>query len=133
MHRILVGLLAVLAWSGAPHGQAPAASGITVFEGELLIADDGRAPIENATLVVNGARIAQVGRAGAVGVPAGAFRLSLAGKTVMPAIVDTHTHLSQTRDALAEEFLVVKGTFFATGCRRHASRATHSCHRAPAR
>ena len=32
--------------------------------------------------------------------PAGATRVSLAGKTVMPTIVDTHVHLSTTRDAL---------------------------------
>ena len=29
--------------------------------------------------------------------------MSLAGKTVMPPIVDTHTHLSQTREALTED------------------------------
>jgi imidazolonepropionase-like amidohydrolase len=29
--------------------------------------------------------------------------VSLAGKTVMPAIIDTHTHLSQTREALMQD------------------------------
>jgi predicted amidohydrolase YtcJ len=30
-------------------------------------------------------------------------RVSLAGKTVMPMIVDTHVHLSETRDALIRD------------------------------
>src|SRR6185369_10272416 len=56
--------------------------------------------IDNATLVVEGTRIAQVGRPADVRVPDGAKRVDLAGKTVMPMIIDTHTHLSTTRDGL---------------------------------
>jgi hypothetical protein len=96
-------LLALSAWSPTLRGQAPAAAGVTAFEGARLIAGDGRAPIENATFVVNGTRFVQVGRPGEVRVPAGAARVSLAGKTVMPAIIDTHTHLSQTREALTDD------------------------------
>ncbi len=33
----------------------------------------------------------------------GAAHVNLAGKTVMPAIIDTHTHLSQTREALVRD------------------------------
>jgi len=75
---------------------------VTAYEGARLIVGDGRV-IENATLVVEGTRIAQVGSTADVRVPAGATRLSLAGKTVMPMIVDTHTHLSTTRDALIRD------------------------------
>ena len=53
--------LAVLAGFAAPtQAQAPA-SGVTAFEGARLIVGDGRAPIENATLVVDGTRIVQAG------------------------------------------------------------------------
>jgi imidazolonepropionase-like amidohydrolase len=99
----ILSLLAVLACLVPVHGQAPAAANVTAFEGARVIVGDGRAPIENATLVVNGTRFVQVGRADQVRVPAGATRVSLTGKTVMPAIVDTHTHLSQTREALTED------------------------------
>jgi len=75
---------------------------VTAYEGARLIVGDGRV-IENATLVVEGTRIAQVGSTADVRVPAGATRLSLAGKTVMPMIVDTHTHLSTTRDGLIRD------------------------------
>jgi imidazolonepropionase-like amidohydrolase len=103
---IVGGFLALLVVSTASttaRGQAPAPTGVTAFEGARVIVGDGRAPIENATIVVNGARIEQVGPAAGVRVPAGAARVSLAGKTVMPAIVDTHTHLSQTREALTDD------------------------------
>jgi imidazolonepropionase-like amidohydrolase len=74
----------------------------TVFEGARVIVGDGRV-IDNATIVVNGGKIAQVGRAADVKAPAGATRVSLTGKTVMPTIVDTHVHTSQTREALTQD------------------------------
>lgn len=80
--------------------QSPA---VTAFEGARLILGDGSNPVENATLVVEGARIAQVGRAADVSVPAGAARVNLAGKTVIPMLIDTHTHLSQTRAGLTRD------------------------------
>jgi len=81
----------------------PPAGGVTVFEGARVIVGDGRPPIENASLVIDGARIVQVGTAANVRVPSGAARVNLAGKTVMPAIIDTHTHLSQTREGLLDD------------------------------
>ncbi len=81
----------------------PARAQVTAFEGARLIFGDERAPIENGTLVVDGARIVQVGPASEVRVPAGAARVSLAGKTVMPMMVDTHVHLSPTRDGLIRD------------------------------
>jgi imidazolonepropionase-like amidohydrolase len=102
MHRrTLLALLVAGACGAAAAAQAPA--GVTVFENARVIVGDGRAPIENAAFVVNGNRITEVGRTGQVRVPAGATRVNLAGKTVMPAIVDTHTHLSQTREMLTND------------------------------
>jgi imidazolonepropionase-like amidohydrolase len=95
--------LNVLAGSAAPACGQTLATGVTVFEGARLIVGNESAPIENATLVVDGTRIAQAGRAADVGVPAGATRVNLAGKTVMPMLVDTHVHLSPTREALTRD------------------------------
>jgi imidazolonepropionase-like amidohydrolase len=81
--------------------QAPA--GVTAFEGARVIVGDGRAPIENATIVVTGNRFTAVGRGPDVRVPAGATRVNLAGKTVMPGILDTHNHTSQTREMLIDD------------------------------
>src|SRR5262245_13395375 len=105
-HVVLVAgllvLLVVSTWSVTVGGQG-AATGVTVFEGARLIVGDGRAPVENAAFVVSGGRFTQVGRAADIKAPAGAARVNLAGKTVMPAIHDTHTHLSQDREALTND------------------------------
>jgi imidazolonepropionase-like amidohydrolase len=81
---------------------APAASTATVFEGARVIIGDGSTPIEDAAFVVEAGRFGQIGRRGEVQVPAGAARVDLTGKTVMPAIVDTHTHMPTTREALVD-------------------------------
>jgi imidazolonepropionase-like amidohydrolase/streptogramin lyase len=65
----------------------------TLFEGARLIAGDGRAPIENAAFVVENGRFTEIGAKGSVRAPAGARRVDLTGKTVMPALVDAHVHL----------------------------------------
>ena len=63
-----------------------------MFEGARLIVGDGARAIENAAFVVNGTGSPRLA-GGQVQVPAGARRVDLSGKTVMPAIIDTHTHL----------------------------------------
>jgi len=79
---------------------APAASGVTVFSGARLIVGDGNV-IDNATFTVGpDNRFGIVGATAAVTVPAGATTVDLSGLTVMPAIVDTHTHLSRDRAGL---------------------------------
>jgi len=99
MRRILVFvflfLFTVLATTS--QSQTP---GVTVFEGARLIVGDGSAAIENSAFVVQNNRFLQVGRRGQVNVPAGAARVDLTGKTVMPAIVDAHTHQPQMREEL---------------------------------
>lgn len=79
------------------------ASNATVFEGARVIIGDARPPIENATFIVADGRIVQIGTASDVRGPEGATRVNLAGKTVVPAFVDTHTHLSQTREGLTAD------------------------------
>src|SRR5688572_24515712 len=93
---VLVAILGVSVYAG----QAPAPAGVTVFQGARLIVGDGRPPIENAAFIVSGGRFAWVGVLGDAKIPAGATRVDLSGKTVIPALIDTHTHLSQTREAL---------------------------------
>lgn len=82
--------------------QPPAASTVTAFEGARLIIGDGQL-VEGGMLLVDGAGIVQVGRAGDVQVPAGAARVDLSGRTVIPALIDTHTHLSRTREDLVND------------------------------
>jgi imidazolonepropionase-like amidohydrolase len=69
---------------------------VTAFEGARIIVGDGSPAIEKGTIVVNGTTIQAVGAN--VQVPAGAQRVNLAGKTVMPMILDTHIHAPATRE-----------------------------------
>jgi imidazolonepropionase-like amidohydrolase len=81
-------LAVVLSWQLA--SQAPRA---TLFEGARLIVGDGNAPIENSAILVENNRFTRVGRKGDFRPPAGAARIDLTGKTVMPAMIDVHSHL----------------------------------------
>jgi imidazolonepropionase-like amidohydrolase len=71
----------------------PPSQNAVVFEGARLITGDGRAPIEGSAFVVDNGRFTRVGRKGAVSPPRGARRVDLTGKTVIPALIDLHSHL----------------------------------------
>lgn len=105
-------LVVATAFSAPASGQTPA-TGATVYEGARVILGDGSPPIDNAAFVVENGRITQVGPAGQVKAPAGAARVSLAGKTVMPAIIDTHTHMGDTREAVVA--LLQRKAYFGVG------------------
>ena len=62
----------------------------TYFTGARVIVGDGRT-IENGSFIVANGRITDVGSP--VRVPAGASRVDLAGKTVMPTMTNVHVHI----------------------------------------
>ena len=96
-----IALLALVALLVAGCASTPSGP-VTAYEGARLIIGDGRV-MENATLLVAGDKVAAAGAAGEVRIPAGATRVNLAGKTVMPMILDTHVHLGSTREALVRD------------------------------
>src|SRR5262249_16062611 len=102
MRRPNLFALTAIAALGFVAGPASAQSGVTAFEGARLIVGDGSA-IENATLIIEGTKIVQAGGAADVRLLAGATRVNLAGKTVMPITIDTHLHLSPTRERLIRD------------------------------
>jgi imidazolonepropionase-like amidohydrolase len=71
------------------------ASPVALFEGARLITSAG-APIEDSAFLVDSGRFTAVGARGAVRAPRGATIVDLRGKTVMPALVDAHSHLGYT-------------------------------------
>ena len=66
----------------------------TILTADRVIDAKGGALIENGAVLLEGATIAAVGRAGEVRVPEGAAAQTLhyAGCTIMPGMVDCHTH-----------------------------------------
>jgi imidazolonepropionase-like amidohydrolase len=71
---------------------------VTLYEGARLITGDGAAPIEDSAFLVENARFTRVGHRGTVQPPPGASRVNLAGKTVIPGLVDTHSHIGYMKD-----------------------------------
>ena len=86
--------------SGETDGAAQTTATIA-YDGARIIVGNGNV-IETGTLVLEGNRVLAVGDT--VEVPEGVERVDLAGRTVMPAIIDTHVHLrSDTRATLVED------------------------------
>ena len=101
--RGAISLLALVLLAGIARGTAgqpvdPTASGAAVrlFTGGRVIVGDGRV-VEDAAFLVRGDRIVQVGSAGEVPAPPEASVVDLTGRTVMPALVNTHAHLGWER------------------------------------
>jgi imidazolonepropionase-like amidohydrolase len=89
--------------SDAGGAEPTASAAATVFVGARLIAGDGTAPIENVTLLVENGHFTQVGRPAEVDIPTAAVRVDLTGKTVIPALINTHMHLADTREAIIDQ------------------------------
>src|SRR6266851_10358118 len=83
----LAASLALLPQTGSPRAR------LTLIEGARLIMGDGQAPIESSAFIVDNGRFTSVGRKGELRLPPGAVRVDLTGKTVMPAMIDVHSHL----------------------------------------
>jgi Imidazolonepropionase and related amidohydrolases len=67
--------------------------GVVALTGARIITmNDSRQVIEKGTIVIRDNRIVAVGANGAVEIPADAQKLDLAGRTVMPGIIDAHAH-----------------------------------------
>jgi imidazolonepropionase-like amidohydrolase len=94
---------AVLAQSqpGAPRVSQRAAAETTVFSGGRVIDGTGRV-IENGTVVVTGDRITAVGPA-STAVPAGATRVDVKGKTLLPGLINAHGHVGNTVGLAADK------------------------------
>ena len=86
-------LFATTVWAQPPSTPGPT-RGAVIFEGARLLRPGSGPPIERGALLVENGRIVRIGENPAdVKAPAGARRIDLAGKTVMPLLVDTHVHL----------------------------------------
>src|ERR1041384_2124211 len=64
----------------------------TIYQLATLIKGDGTPAIEDSAFIVENGMITRIGRAEDVKAPAGAVRVDLSGKTVMPTLIDIHTH-----------------------------------------
>ncbi len=67
--------------------------GVVALTGARIVTMNGaRQVIDNGTILVRDNRIVAVGASSAVQIPADAQRLDLAGRTVLPGLIDAHAH-----------------------------------------
>lgn len=71
------------------------------FTGMRLFEGTDRAPIDNATIVVRDGKVVAAGAAASTTIPAGAERVVLTGKTVIPGLINAHGHVNNTARDLA--------------------------------
>ena len=100
IRTVLLCTLLVLAIFSFHHSlaQAPAA-GTVVLTGARLIDGTGRAPLQQATVVIRNGRIEAAGEPSAVTVPAGAILIDVSGKTIVPVFINAHGHLDADQSA----------------------------------
>lgn len=93
MHRsrrsalLAVGLLAAAC--------SKAGEGVVALEGARLIDGSGGRPIEDALILVRNGHIEAVARVNEIRVPKGAVVVNLAGKTIVPGLIDSHAHVER--------------------------------------
>ena len=88
----LVAVVAVAALAVSVVGQAPAPKKVAVLKAARLIDGQGGAPLANAVVVIEDDRIARVGAG--LPVPAGAEVFDLGSATLLPGLIDCHTHIT---------------------------------------
>ncbi|MPY89399.1 MAG: amidohydrolase family protein [Luteitalea sp.] len=70
---------------------------VAAFVGARIIDGTGRSPVEDGVLIVREGRIEAVGPAADHPPPAGARRVDLRGKTLMPGMINAHGHVNNVR------------------------------------
>ena len=89
---------------GRPIGfmaQADKPQGVIALTGARIVTMDfssgggrnSQGVIESGTIVIDGNRIAAVGPSGSVTIPAGAKRVDVSGRTIIPGLIDAHAHV----------------------------------------
>jgi imidazolonepropionase-like amidohydrolase len=99
MLKVVLAVATATAIVGAQTAAAP----IVAIRAARLIDGRGGAPIAPAVVVIRGDRIDAVGSGAAI--PSGARVVELGGATILPGLIDLHTHLTSTGIHWEEELL----------------------------
>jgi imidazolonepropionase-like amidohydrolase/Tol biopolymer transport system component len=77
--------------------------GRIAFTNARIITMKGDEVIEKGTMVIDGNKIVAIGKAADVQIPLDAKVYDIAGKTIMPGIVDVHAHLRVSPDGISPQ------------------------------
>jgi len=101
---VCIALLLIVSATGTPAQQTPSSPQVTIIRaGKLVDVDAGRV-LTNQMLLLRGGKIEAIGEN--LSVPAGATVIDLSKMTVLPGLIDCHTHLADLGDA--EPLLVLQ-------------------------
>ena len=76
-------------------GCGTSGQGVIALEGVTLIDGAGGALKEDAVILIRNGHIQAVARVNEIQIPRGAERINLAGKTVIPGLIDAHAHVER--------------------------------------
>src|SRR5437588_10729904 len=91
--RFLSALVTVAVFAAATHATAQTSRHVAVHAGRLLDVKSGKM-LSDQTLVIEDGKIVAGGGAADAKVPADAVRIELPDATVLPGLIDAHTHLT---------------------------------------
>ncbi len=90
---IVVLLLSVSASGQSNPAQIPQSPQVTVIRAGTLIDPRANEPKHNQVIVIRGDKIESIGDAASTQVPAGAKIVDLSNSTVLPGLIESHTHI----------------------------------------
>jgi len=92
-HRLRLAAGSLLFLAIAAFGQSGAAPAVTVIRAGSLIDGKSDQPLRDRVIVIRGNRIESVSDAANAKIPAGATVIDLSKETVLPGLIDSHTHI----------------------------------------
>ena len=99
MVAVVLGLLWLWAGFSVQPSFAQGAATVAVT-GARLIDGTGRPPIEQATLLIEDGRVRAAGPSASIQIPAEAVRVDATGKTIIPGLISSHTHVGSKEQRL---------------------------------
>jgi imidazolonepropionase-like amidohydrolase len=79
--------------AGWAHNSAPVLKPVTVIRAGVLIDGESNSPRRNQVIIIRGNQIVEVSDAATARIPAGAETIDLSQATVLPGLIDAHTHI----------------------------------------
>ena len=93
MKKLWIALILVVAPWAATQTQETAPARMTAIVGATVVNLEGGAPLRDAVVLVDGERIAAIGSADDIAVPAGAEVIDAGGTWLIPGLMNMHVHL----------------------------------------
>jgi imidazolonepropionase-like amidohydrolase len=96
MSRLFAFAASLLLVVAAPRQPTPAQPKARAYLGATVFDGTGRDAVRNAVVVVRGERVLALGPRATVQIPDGAERIDVAGKWIVPGLIDAHVHFFQS-------------------------------------